>query len=184
MTSLRSASPAAGVAVLALLVGGCSGGGSVDQTGEQEEQEPVATVDATLVAVLADGADRLAERVAADEHCEALEEADLLYTRSREGAEDDRVPEEVAREIEDVVTELSHGLSCEPEDDEPGDDDPETTTQSSSSGSGSTSSGTTSSDTTSSGSTSSGSSGGGNDNKGKGNNSGGGKGNGNGGKGK
>jgi hypothetical protein len=169
MTPLRPSSPATGVAVLALLVGGCSGGASVDQPAAQE---PAASVDATLVAVLADGADRLAAHVAADEHCEALEEADLLYTRSREGAEDDRVPEEVAREIEDVVTDLSLDLTCEPEDDEP-----ETTTQSSSASSGSTSSG-------SSGSTSSGSSGGGNDNKGKGNNSGGGKGNGNGGKGK
>jgi hypothetical protein len=173
MTPLRSSSPAAGVAVLALLVGACSGGVSDDQAGDQP---PAAAVDATLVAVLADGADRLAARVAADEPCEALEEAELLYARSREGADDGRVPEEVAREVEDVVTELSLDLTCEPEPE----DEPETATTQSSSGS----SGSTSSGSTSSGSSGGGNSGGGNENKGKGNNSGGGKGNSGGGKGK
>jgi hypothetical protein len=104
-------SPAAGVAAVALLVGGCSGGAADDQPAAQE---PVAAVDADP-----GRGPRRRRRPAGrpSRRRGALRGArgggPALHA-SREGAEDGRRPEEVAREVEDVVTELSLDLTASP----------------------------------------------------------------------
>jgi uncharacterized membrane protein YgcG len=117
VTSIHLPLPAASLAGVALLLGACGGG--------EDDQGPTSSTtisDPTLATVLAEGADRLADHLAAGDHCEALEEAELLYARSREGADVGAVHPAVAREVEDVAASLTRDLTCEPGEDEP---DPE-----------------------------------------------------------
>ncbi len=76
---------------------------------------PQTALDATEAAVLADRADRLADRLAADEACLALEEADALVARAERGVADGTVPDHVAAEIEAVAADVSGDLTCDPE---------------------------------------------------------------------
>jgi hypothetical protein len=69
-------------------------------------------VDAAIAAVLADSAERLAAHVDAGNECEALTEAELLFSRTREAVGDGRVSAEVAREVEDVAAQIAAGLQC------------------------------------------------------------------------
>jgi hypothetical protein len=106
---------AAGALVgLAVLAVGCA------------DSDPVPAADPLAPAVaaeLAETADLLAERVAADAPCEALEQADRLDARATEGAMDDTVPVGIAQEIQAVTAELRLQLTCDELEDAAEDED-------------------------------------------------------------
>jgi hypothetical protein len=117
---------AAGVAALALLLGACAG------ADDDTAASPI--TDAGVAATLADGAERLAALLDEGDDCAALDEAELLYTRAREGTDAGSVPPEVAREIEDVAAELTRALECDPEPEEEPEPEPEPTQEATTSG--------------------------------------------------
>jgi hypothetical protein len=98
--------PAAGLVGLVLLVAAC---GADDHDAASSAQE----LDPAVVTALADQADRVADHVRDDEDCDALDEAELLYAAAREGAADGTVPDEVAREVEDVTAAVTRDLACD-----------------------------------------------------------------------
>jgi hypothetical protein len=107
---------AAGLLGLALLVAACG-------ADDPDAASSAATLDPAVATALADQADRLADHVRDGEDCDALDEADLLYAAAREGAADGTVPEEVAREVEDVTAAVTRDLTCEEPAEEPETDD-------------------------------------------------------------
>jgi hypothetical protein len=112
--TLRSPLPsAAGLVGVALLAVACGGDGGETATAE---------LDPAVAAELADHADLVADRLGAGDHCDALEEAEALHARIRAGAEDGTIPAAVAREAEDVATDLTGQVSC---DEDAGADDEE-----------------------------------------------------------
>jgi hypothetical protein len=125
--SRRPSCHAAGLAVLVLLLGACAGA-----DGDDAATSPI--TDAGLAATLADGADRLAALLEEGDDCAALDEAELLYTRSREGTDAGSVPPEVAREIGDVAAELTRDLDCDDDADAEPEPDPEPTQEATTSG--------------------------------------------------
>lgn len=78
-----------------------------------------ARLDAGTAAVLAEAADRVAARIDAGDDCGAMEEAELLFSRTREGVADGTVSPEVAREIEDVTAAVTAHLRCDEPSPEP-----------------------------------------------------------------
>jgi hypothetical protein len=104
----------AGVAVVALMLAACSDGGD-----DPAEGAPAPISDPTLATALAEGAERLGDQLAAGQPCEAIEEAELLHARSREGTEVGALSPAIAREIEGVAAALIRDLTCEPEAAEP-----------------------------------------------------------------
>jgi hypothetical protein len=108
--------PAAVLVGLALLVAAC---GADDPDGVTSAD---ARLDPEVAAALADQADRVADHLGAGEDCDALDEAELLYAAAREGATDGTVPEEVAREVEDVTTAVTRDLDCDAQEDETGEE--------------------------------------------------------------
>jgi hypothetical protein len=105
--------PAAGLVGLALLVAACGADDADGATSADARLEP------EVAAALADQADRVADHLGAGEDCDALDEAELLYAAAREGAADGTVPEEVAREVEDVTAAVTRDLDCDAQEDEP-----------------------------------------------------------------
>jgi hypothetical protein len=105
--------PAAGLVGLALLVAACGAGDADSATAADATLEP------EVAAALADQADRVADHLGAGEDCDALDEAELLYAAAREGAADGTVPEEVAREVEDVTAAVTRDLDCDAQEEEP-----------------------------------------------------------------
>jgi hypothetical protein len=105
--------PAAGLVGLALLVAACGADDADSATAADATLEP------EVATALADQADRVADHLGAGEDCDALDEAELLYAAAREGAADGTVPEEVAREVEDVTAAVTRDLDCDAQEDEP-----------------------------------------------------------------
>jgi hypothetical protein len=105
--------PAAGLVGLALLVAACGADDADSATSADARLEP------EVAAALADQADRVADHLGAGEDCDALDEAELLYAAAREGAADGTVPEEVAREVEDVTAAVTRDLDCDAQEAEP-----------------------------------------------------------------
>jgi hypothetical protein len=105
--------PAAGLVGLALLVAACGADDADSATAADATLEP------EVATALADQADRVADHLGAGEDCDALDEAELLYAAAREGAADGTVPEEVAREVEDVTAAVTRDLDCDAQEAEP-----------------------------------------------------------------
>lgn len=74
-----------------------------------------ASLDRAMGAVLADGADRLAEALEADDACRALLEADALRERAARALEAGDAPDDVVAETTRVVDATTFALTCEVE---------------------------------------------------------------------
>ena len=75
-------------------------------------------VDPATAAVLADRAERLADHIDADAHCEALTEADALLQMTARGVDDGAIAVGMAAEVEAVVADITTDLGCDTDDDE------------------------------------------------------------------
>lgn len=91
--------------LLIVVAAGCTAGSS---------ESPSLELDRATAAVLADGADRLADALADDDPCRALLEADALRERAARALEEGEAPASVATETARVVDATTADLSCEP----------------------------------------------------------------------
>jgi hypothetical protein len=110
-----------------------------DGAGDPEAGEDPVIADAALGGALAEGADRLAALLEEGDDCAALEEAELLYARTRDGVDLGALPPAIAHEIEAVAVEVTRDLECPDEGPEPEPEpepDPEPQQDTSSSGGG------------------------------------------------
>ena len=81
---------------------------------------PASTFEAATAEELAAGAEQLAGHLASESGCEALEQADLLLTRAREGETAGDVPTDVVERIEHVAARVHREVRCRPADTDAG----------------------------------------------------------------
>jgi hypothetical protein len=92
-------------------------------------EEEAVVLDEDAAGTLAQGADRLAQMLAAGDECGALAEADALVAHVRDGVEAGLVPSGVATEVEAVASETTDDLVCDPDEESDADDPAPDTTE-------------------------------------------------------